>query len=1696
MPIYVLPWIFMDEVEGEKESMKKLLRIGKRGLAGFLALLLILTGALTGNVLQAWANQVPCSLNVLPYDNSHGCIEYLSVEGEWETIGDNGGEYEAKAVRFSAEQGWYVSQVVYNGATIDSPANQYDFDSEGAKSVSGITFSQVAQSDDSDSQSSDNDQNQGGDTEQTQEPDSTQDLSINECNLNVSNYDSAHGFIEYKLNGDSWTTVPGDGCSETATAVRFGANDGWYVSQIVYNGNTIDNPETDHFDFSEEESVNITGITFAEARPVLRNSPPILRSPSQDNNYYIQMGQYSTEHGKIQYSTNSGSTWNDIPAGGLEGQIQATHVKAVIMDDGYEVSYEVEGDTYTDTAPHALYGDIHVQWIQQVAFTNPVKNLTVLSYDSTKGTVQISTDETDWTDVDPNSNNVPARYVRVVPSGNYVLNSYKINNNTIYTESSQELTAENNTLSDISFIENAGGGQFNLNLNDQTNGASTVTVTFLNSAGSSVGTATAGSDVDIPVNTARIRIVVSNKDLLNSVQLIRRNVGATDNGTEILRQELEESLWNSGTVEFAASNAYIYRLNVTLSNTKNVMWDYRESARGTDTFVEHCQLFLLDEHGVRLAYHDDVANRDTEDYVAYNLTIGESYQFELVPDYGYQISGLTINGYAVEAADDTGVFDFTMTNNNFHFAGVVAPAEDLVSAPQAYSGATIANGSNAADSGNVRMTIAEKTVDNSAASVVGNDATAVATLDIDLDKVVSKGDGSYWSSGITAFTNDVTISVPVSAEGLTDGHTYTVVRDHNGTKTALEDATYNKTTGMLTFDSNRFSDYTVVKTVGEPETTPAGDPVDSVTLTVRFEGTQYDHFDVHKTAEQVLTEASPVLFKKTGTNDNDRVGYANEESFTITPGSDLPLYLKLTAGYVIDWRGTGTVLNGDFVEFFDDDWSINEGADNPGSASYATSHIPEQCYNSTIDLVIKIYRIDDPTEDPTYDPNHQPGKASSFSVSFKDDSDAHVQVMYQVAEDNTVYTVPAEGDTANNVEWFRVVPDPGYVLTDDATIAITQTAGTNRGDNDANDLLKNFDPAYSEWGFWFVGNTIDDTQNVYTCTISNVSVREATPAELLGKYRMVLVTKDGVSLTNSLDAGALDASGNEIPSTYTSIPAGSTEGSTGYVALPEDAAQIFVTMTPTDGNNFETATLVGYDENGTQVSSVTYDYDEVKNTQMGCRAVNPAYSYVLTVTFSRQKKIYWTSADTANCSLYLLTAEGNNANLNPNSRRNGSEFLAQINGIYYFLMIPNYGYQINSLVINGNRIIPMQGDANMGIFQFEMGNADFHIQPSLTRSNDVVNNTSQKVGSVSLSNGAAAGVGGNLSMTVADRATDNSAVDYVNADGEGEVTAVATVNIDMNQIVSQGNNTNWNKELRNLAGDVTLALAVPANGLEPGETYSVVRHHGDEMRELNAIYNSTTGLLTFPTNGFSEYTIVRKPGTPVISIVTQSTPSTENSDSSGDDDDDDDDDNNLGSTANLVNSTLGIIVDGTTTAGDSAANTVIKDWDDLNEVLLKDSSNSNNSTTGSKDKKKRILTDRQKAKGALVQVVLNKKNATVPDSTFEALYNSDKSGLHTFVENGTALTFFNNRQLRNQKALDLSCKITTYQHSKTIAFNKFAKLKAKTALHTTVPAGVRSVNVYRYDANGNKRYVGRVIPTAEGRICFEIKELTTYVLEY
>lgn len=648
--------------------------------------------------------------------------------------------------------------------------------------------------------------------------------------ISVCAYDSSKCTVEYNSSSDPdhevWTTVPSGG-SANGYGIKVTAAQNNRITGVTTDPATLNTVD----DQNRPLSLNIGG-ELANGNPIFFNANDFTNISISAINFQdtstpieikLKANPYTDTHGKIQYSVDGNTGWTDVPAAGIgDPGVDAGFVRAV-PENGYGVSYKLDNTPYTDTDPHSLGSGSGVHYVQDIEFKSNVKNLTVGAYDTAGGTIKYSANGTDWSDIAAAGGTVQANYVKAVPNSNYILDSYKLNSGTIYSDNSQKLTADNNTVSDISFVQSTGNGKYNISIDDQTNGACTATITFLDSAGAEIATASTGSTADIPDGTTKIRIALTDKAFLKSIQIFRNtapNEPGSGGSVEIARPDIEEGLWQSGTVEFTASKAYSYAFRIEFSNTKNVGWSYKDEDKDTDKYVENCKLYLLDSNGQRRPLIDESdGNKTTTDYGSYNLTIGQTYKFELVPDYGYQITGLSINGYMVTPTDDTGVFSFTMSNTNFHFKGVVSRAEDIVSTDgsTAVNNAKIEGGNNAASSGNVKMTVSDAALDTAAVAAAGAGATGVATVNIDLANVISKGDGSYWSSAINTTSSDVTVGLAVSSSGLSEGETYSVVRDHDGVKTKLN-ATYNSTTGMLTFPSNQFSNYTIVKVSGTPAT--------------------------------------------------------------------------------------------------------------------------------------------------------------------------------------------------------------------------------------------------------------------------------------------------------------------------------------------------------------------------------------------------------------------------------------------------------------------------------------------------------------------------------------------------------------------------------------------------------------------------------------------------------------------------------------------------------------------------------------------------------------------------------------------------------------------------------------------------------------------------------------------------------------
>lgn len=245
-----------------------------------------------------------------------------------------------------------------------------------------------------------------------------------------------------------------------------------------------------------------------------------------------------------------------------------------------------------------------------------------------------------------------------------------------------------------------------------------------------------------------------------------------------------------------------------------ITWAYDDVRYGKDAYLEHgtAEIIAVDGTPVEKLPKDPdnfAANAGNKDGGHFAAAPGAKITIKLTPDYGYQLSGVQLNGGAtLEAQKEVSTFTFTMPDTSIHFKGIFTKSEDaVVTTGNTVKNAAIANGANAANSGNLELKVSDNTDYNTAAATaLVSDAVAAEAVDLSLNQVVSKGNGTNWETGITEFEKPITLSLAL--KDYDANYDYTVVRNHNGKLTALDTTAIN---GTVSFATNQFSTYVIVK---------------------------------------------------------------------------------------------------------------------------------------------------------------------------------------------------------------------------------------------------------------------------------------------------------------------------------------------------------------------------------------------------------------------------------------------------------------------------------------------------------------------------------------------------------------------------------------------------------------------------------------------------------------------------------------------------------------------------------------------------------------------------------------------------------------------------------------------------------------------------------------------------------------------
>ncbi|MDD2203064.1 MAG: hypothetical protein PHX03_05600 [Bacilli bacterium] len=199
----------------------------------------------------------------------------------------------------------------------------------------------------------------------------------------------------------------------------------------------------------------------------------------------------------------------------------------------------------------------------------------------------------------------------------------------------------------------------------------------------------------------------------------------------------------------------------------------------------------------------------------YQILPGTEVTIELLPNTGYQLTSLQLNGTDLIAGENVGYFKFVMPENNLHFRSIFERTEDIINKNSTViSDASVVGSNNLIVNGNLRLSI-EDISDASIKERLDDNLTSgnvAAYLDLNLDNVLFKGsEEDVWADSLTDLGNGyVTITLELGNIELTEDSYIVYEHDGNFYKITGDDVIYDETENTITFNANKFSNYAVV----------------------------------------------------------------------------------------------------------------------------------------------------------------------------------------------------------------------------------------------------------------------------------------------------------------------------------------------------------------------------------------------------------------------------------------------------------------------------------------------------------------------------------------------------------------------------------------------------------------------------------------------------------------------------------------------------------------------------------------------------------------------------------------------------------------------------------------------------------------------------------------------------------------------
>ena len=280
-------------------------------------------------------------------------------------------------------------------------------------------------------------------------------------------------------------------------------------------------------------------------------------------------------------------------------------------------------------------------------------------------------------------------------------------------------------------------------------------------------------------------------------------------------------------VEFEVASAKKYVIVVTKSQDssnvpRTIIWD---SDKTNNPSIKDNELLkngtieildIKDPNGNSVGLNN--VNQDLEKNNGWASIIpGSKVILRLKPDYGYQLTSITINDEKLIAGKEQSTFEYIMPDTNVHISGIFEKVDNKVNTKSnKVKNGAIELGGKEIDTGSVVLSVDDIELSKEQISNFEKNANGYnisSYLDISLAQVIYKGTPkSFWKNKLNELNAPAKITLKL--ENGIDGNEVVIVHEkHDGTYEIIP-TTYDSKNNTITFATTSFSNYAIAsKTV-------------------------------------------------------------------------------------------------------------------------------------------------------------------------------------------------------------------------------------------------------------------------------------------------------------------------------------------------------------------------------------------------------------------------------------------------------------------------------------------------------------------------------------------------------------------------------------------------------------------------------------------------------------------------------------------------------------------------------------------------------------------------------------------------------------------------------------------------------------------------------------------------------------------